>query len=60
MKKRIRKFRIIGGIVTLAGAYLMIIGYGNTITLSLATYRFYLYGEPYGTLQKKFVLVKDK
>ena len=37
MKKRIWKFRIIGGIVTLAGAYLMIIGYGNTITLSLAT-----------------------
>lgn len=37
MKKRIWKFRIIGGIVTLAGAYLLIIGYGNTITLSLAT-----------------------
>ncbi len=27
---------------------------------ALATYRFYLYGEPYGVLEEQFALVKDK
>lgn len=37
MKKRIIKFRLIGGLVTALGVYLMIIGYGQTWSLSIAT-----------------------
>ena len=37
MKKRKWKFRIAGGAVTLLGIYLMAVGYGETITLTIAT-----------------------
>ena len=37
MKKRIIKFRLAGGLVTVLGVYLMIIGYGQTWSLSIAT-----------------------
>ena len=37
MKKRKWKFRIVGGAVTLLGIYLMAVGYGETITLTIAT-----------------------
>lgn len=37
MKKRKWKFRIAGGTVTLLGIYLMAVGYGETITLTIAT-----------------------
>lgn len=37
MKKRIIKFRLAGALVTILGVYLMIIGYGQTWSLSIAT-----------------------
>ena len=37
LKKRKWKFRIAGGAVTLLGIYLMAVGYGETITLTIAT-----------------------
>ena len=37
LKKRKWKFRIVGGAVTLLGIYLMAVGYGETITLTIAT-----------------------
>lgn len=37
MKKRTIKFRLAGGLVTALGVYLMIIGYGQTWSLSIAT-----------------------
>lgn len=37
MKKRIIKFRLAGGLTTALGVYLMIIGYGQTWSLSIAT-----------------------
>lgn len=37
MRKRKWKFRIAGGAVTLLGIYLMAVGYGETITLTIAT-----------------------
>ena len=37
MKKRKWKFRIAGGAVTLLGIYLMAVGYGETIILTIAT-----------------------
>ena len=37
MKKRKWKFRIAGGAVTLLGIYLMAVGYGEMITLTIAT-----------------------
>lgn len=37
MKKRVWKYRIIGALVTILGVYLMIIGYGQTWSLTIAT-----------------------
>lgn len=37
MKARIIKFRLAGGLITVLGVYLMIIGYGQTWSLSIAT-----------------------
>ena len=37
MKKRILKFRLAGAVVTLLGVYLMVIGYGATWSLTIAT-----------------------
>ena len=37
MKKRILKFRLAGAVVTLLGVYLIVIGYGATWSLTIAT-----------------------